>query len=161
MSNNQIVVKTIGQHCEIYKSNHQQLKQSENKINKHIQDNTQKERDDVKKAMDTLNMKINQIVESPVVKNEVCKMEQHHKAMMISLKSVMEKFNHGRKLIMERKDIPLQKKKECIKVIFDKLLDKLYDTEDVKAFKNMFNNMIVLNPAMRGLQGTNPMMMLK
>ena len=115
MSNNQIVVKTIGQHCEIYKSNHQQLKQSENKINKHIQDNTQKERDDVKKAMDTLNMKINQIVESPVVKNEVCKMEQHHKAMMISLKSVMEKFNHGRKLIMERKDIPLQKKKNVLK----------------------------------------------
>ena len=80
---------------------------------------------------------------------------------MLSLQSVMQKFNHGRKLIMERKDIPLQKKKECIKMIFDKLLNKLYDEEDVKAFKNMFNNMIVLNPAMRGLQGTNQMLMLQ
>ena len=75
MSNKQLSVKTIGQHCEIYKSNHQQLKQSEKKLNKLIQDNTQKEREEVKRAMDALNAKINQIVESPVVKNEVSNME--------------------------------------------------------------------------------------
>lgn len=161
MSKNQLAVKTIGHHCEIYKRNNKELKESEKKINQLIQDNTQKEREDVKKAMEILNKKINQIVESPQVKNEVCKMEQNHKQMMLSLKSVIEKFNHGRRLIMERSDIPLQKKKECIKVIFEKLLEKLYDPEEIKVFKNMFNNMIVLNPSMRGLQGTNPMLMIK
>ena len=45
-------------------------------------------------------------------------------------------------------------------MIFDRLLDQLYDPEDVKAFKNMFNNLIILNPSMRGVQGTNPMLML-
>ena len=44
------------------------------------------------------------------------------------------------------------KKRECIKAIFEKLLDKLYDPEDVKAFKNMFNNIIIMNPSMRGLK---------
>ena len=111
MSNNQLVVKSIGQQCQIYKSNHQQLKQSEKKINKIIEENTLQERETVKKAIDDLNKKINTIVESNEVKNEVKKMEENHKAMMLSLKSVINKFNQGRKLIMERKDVPLQKKR--------------------------------------------------
>jgi hypothetical protein len=160
-SNNQLAVKTIGHHCEVYKANHKQLKSREAKINKLIKDNTQQEKQNVEDAIKALNLKINQIVESDEVKQEMGKMEQNHKSMMLSLQSVMSKFNHGRQLIMARKDIPLQKKKECIKTIFDKLLDKLYEPEDVKAFKQMFNNLIVVNPAMRGLQGTNQQLMIK
>ena len=137
----------INKLCGSYQQNKAQMRVSQEKIDKAIKDNTQEERRRVEEAIENLNKKVDRILQTPQIKNEKEKFEQSSKMMYISLQKAMESFHQCKKMILDRQDIPNNKKQECIRVMYQKLMNKLISKEEMNQFQSMFGNVIFVGPS--------------
>ena len=143
-NNLSLAIKTINEECNNYKTHSQIVKHNEKKLTKYIQENTKKEVDDINEAIRKLNLKVEKLMEVPqAIKAK--ELEHSSKEMYLSLNKVMDCFNKGKNCIMERDDIPEVKKQQCIRLMYSKLLEKLYTKEEMLEFKNFFNRVFIPN----------------
>lgn len=133
------VVQSINQECNSYKKHSQIVKHNEEKLTKYIQDNTKKEVDDINEAIRKLNLKVEKLMEVPQAKQVKNQLDSSSKEMFLSLQKVMECFNKGKKCIMDREDIPDVKKQQCIRLMYSKLIEKLYTEDEILQFKQFFS----------------------
>ena len=137
-------IKVINKECDNYRTNSQIVKKTETQLNNFIKQNTKKEVDDVNDAIRKLNLKVDKLMEIPQVKKVQNQLEQSSKEMFLSLQKVMDCFNKGKRCIMDREDIPIEKKNQCIKLMYDKLMKKLYTQEEMEKFKHFFNRVVIV-----------------
>lgn len=137
-------IQTINKECDNYRTSSQIVKQNETKLTNFIKDNTKKEVEEVNESIRKLNLKVDKLMEIPQVKQVQNQLEQSSKEMFLSLQKVMDCFNKGKRCILERDDIPQEKKTQCIKLMHDKLMKKLYTKEEMEKFQHFFNRMVVI-----------------
>ena len=144
-NNLSLAIKKINEECNNFKTHSQIVKQNEGKLTKYIQENTKKEVDDINEAIRKLNLKVEKLMEVPQAKKVKDQLEHSSNEMYLSLNKVMDCFNKGKKCIMERNDIPEVKKQQCVRLMYSKLIEKLYTKEEMLEFKNFFNRVSIPN----------------
>jgi len=144
-NNLSLAIKSINQECDNYKNHSQIVKHTEKKLTKYIKENTQKEVEDINEAIRKLNEKVDRLMTVPQAKQVKNQLEESSKEMHLSLQKVMDCFEKGKKCIMERENIPDIKKQQCIRLMYSKLLEKLYSKEEMMEFKNFFNRVFISN----------------
>ncbi len=142
-TNNQL---SLNNNCQMFRDNRLQLRQSEEIIMNTIKDSTKQEVKEVEAAVEKLNTKIKAVLETPQMKQEQVKVEKYQKIMKVSLKNAMEAFNEGVKQIKADTKLSEADKQRYIKLMYDKLLAKLYTPQEIQAFQNMFSNVILIAP---------------
>jgi hypothetical protein len=137
-------IQTINKECDNYRTNSQIVKKNETKLTNFIKDNTKKEVEEVNESIKKLNLKVEKLMEIPQVKQVQNQLEQSSKEMFLSLQKVMDCFNKGKRCILERNDIPQEKKNQCMKLMYEKLMNKLYTKEEMEKFQHFFNRVSII-----------------
>lgn len=149
MSNsaNQLVKsKEFQQQCAIYKNTKQNLKKRSETLQKVIEKNTKKEVENLRLAYQDLDKKMQNIMKHPKVIEEKSKIEKDYKNMQLSLDKVMQIFSEARNVIMKDQSLSYDQKTSYLAKLEDKMMEKLYDKEEINKFKRMVSNMVIMIP---------------
>lgn len=146
-SANQLVKsREFQQHCAIYKNTKENIKKRSESLQKVIETNTKKEVEDLKLAYKNLDKKMENLMKHPKVKEEKSKIEKDYKDMQMSLDKVMQIFSEARNVIMQDKSLNYKQKSSYLAKLEDKMMEKLYDKEEISKFKRMVSNMVIMIP---------------
>lgn len=122
--------------AQTYCSAKEQFQQSAKNIDKTIIENTKEESENVQKAIDALNKKIESIMSEDIVKEEHNKMKESRKQMNTSINVGMSTFFKVRDIIRKKglsKDVERQMEDKLYKKIVSKFLTK----EEIIMFERM------------------------
>ena len=154
-SANQLVrSKEFQQNCHIYKTTKNTIKKRSQHLKNIIDNNTKKEVEAVKIAHKQLDSKVKEIMNHPKIKKEKEIIEKDYKYMKMSLDKVMDIFSQARNIIMKDDTITNIEKTKYLTSLEKKMMEKLYDEDEINQFKRLVSNMVIMIPNHQPLIGT-------
>jgi hypothetical protein len=139
----------FNKNCNIYKEKKKNVKEISTFIKNTIVQNTQKEVEELEKSIKKLNKKVETILQNPNIKQKKQILEKETKDMILSLNNVMSIYSEAREIIIKDNSINQQQRMNYLKKLEEKMMDKLYSSEEKEHFKRMVSNMIIMVPCQR------------
>ena len=144
MSNQEITVKkNFIQYGGEFKRVREQLKEEEEKANTLIKNGTKKEMDDLQKAFNAYQKKIDSIVTSKEFKTIEQKAGNLNKELSKTVLKAQKEFLKVSDQINKKEDWNDAKKQKKIKELYDYVLGKFYSKEEIDAFEKMMTGLVV------------------
>lgn len=123
----------------LYKNSKEQLKQNSQLIDKVIKDNTQKEVEDVQKAIKVLNEKVDNIMKTDFIKDKETNINNSREQIIKSMNLASKAFFKVRKYILEKEGLSASQKQEYIKQLYNKIIDKFMTKEEREFFEKIIS----------------------
>ena len=157
MSNNQIVNwNSLDNQAAIYKQAKNNIKNDVEIIQKAIDKNTEKEVQEVKKAIENLNSKVDRIMETQFVKTRQQNIEKSGQQMAHAIKEASNTFFKVREVIRSKENLTMEERATYERQLYERIIDKFMTKEE----RDMFERLIRSGPLiMMGGRG-NGMKML-
>lgn len=134
-NNHQIVnLNKLDRAAEIYKVSSKTLKHNTSLIQKTIDSNTREEVKQVQEAINRLNKKVEQVMESEFIKDKKTKIIEAQKNMMDSIKEASKTFFQVKDVIMNKEHLTEEEKLQYTDKLFHKILDKFLSKEEKELF---------------------------
>ena len=144
MSNQEITIKkNFIQYGGEFKRVREQLKEEEEKANTLIKNGTKKEMDDLQKAFNAYQKKIDSIVTSKEFKTIEQKAGNLNKELSKTVLKAQKEFLKVSDQINKKEDWNDAKKQKKIKELYDYVLGKFYSKEEIDAFEKMMTGLVV------------------
>tara|TARA_B100001248_G_C27316960_1_gene424826 strand:+ start:406 stop:849 length:444 start_codon:yes stop_codon:yes gene_type:complete len=144
MSNQEISVKkNFIQYGGEFKKVREQLKEEEDKANTLIKNGTKKEIDDLQKAFNAYQKKIDSIVKSKEFKNIEQKAGNLSKEMNKTVLKAQKEFLKVSDQINKKEDWNDAKKQKKVKELYDYVIGKFYTKDEIEAFEKMMTGLVV------------------
>lgn len=144
MSNQEISVKkNFIQYGGEFKKVREQLKEEEDKANTLIKNGTKKEIDDIQKAFNAYQKKIDSIVKSKEFKNIEQKAGNLSKEMNKTVLKAQKEFLKVSDQINKKEDWNDAKKQKKVKELYDYVIGKFYTKDEIEAFERMMTGLVV------------------
>lgn len=144
MSNQEISVKkNFIQYGGEFKKVREQLKVEEDKANTLIKNGTKKEIDDIQKAFNAYQKKIDSIVKSKEFKNIEQKAGNLSKEMNKTVLKAQKEFLKVSDQINKKEDWNDAKKQKKVKELYDYVIGKFYTKDEIEAFERMMTGLVV------------------
>lgn len=144
MSNQEISVKkNFIQYGGEFKKVREQLKEEEEKANTLIKNGTKKEMDDLQKAFNAYQKKIDSIVKSKEFKNIEQKAGNLSKEMNKTVLKAQKEFLKVSDQINKKEDWNDAKKQKKVKELYDYVIGKFYTKDEIEAFEKMMTGLVV------------------
>lgn len=137
----------LDQYANKYKSARTNLEENAKKIQLTIENQTKKETEEVQAAIDRLNAKVKDILETDEVKAIETEIKNSQQQIDNSLKYAYGLFMKIKKII-EHKIECVEKRKEYEQKLIDRIIERFLSPEEIEMFKNMIkygNIMVVPN----------------
>jgi len=139
-----IVIKThFNEIGKAFKNARKNLESESQKAMNLIDSNTKNEKKVLESAYDAYNKKVDSIVESKEYKNIEEKATNFSKELNTNLMKAFKEFNKVKEQIMA-KDWTDEKKNKKIKEVYEYVIKKLYDQDEIDRFNNMMQNTIII-----------------
>ena len=146
VSNKNQLTNNLKHHCLTFKKSKNRLnninKTMETTLNKY----TDKEVQNVNKALEDLKSKVDKILSQPQVielKNEYEKLENEN---MHSLENIIEIFDSYKNNLFKRTDLTTEQKRNQIKIEYEKIQNELLTPEEIETFHKLYSNIINIIP---------------
>jgi hypothetical protein len=144
MSNQELTVKkNFIQYGGEFKKVREQLKDEEEKANTLIKNGTKKELDNLQKAFNDYQKKIDSIVKSKEFKTIEQKAGSLTKEMNKTVLKAQKEFLKISDQINKKEDWEDSKKQKKIKELYNYVLGKFYSKEEIDAFEKMMTGLVV------------------
>ena len=144
MSNQELTVKkNFIQYGGEFKKVREQLKDEEEKANTLIKDGTKKELDNLQKAFNDYQKKIDSIVKSKEFKTIEQKAGSLTKEINKPVLKAQKEFLKISDQINKKEDWEDSKKQKKIKELYNYVLGKFYSKEEIDAFEKMMTGLVV------------------
>ena len=141
MSNNQLVNwNSLDNQAAIYKQAKNNIKENAEVIQKTIDKNTEKEMADVKKAIENLNNKVDQIMKTDFVKSRQQNIERSTEQMMHAIREASNTFFKVREVIRSKENISSEQRATYEKQLYEKIIDKFMTKEEREMFERLIRS---------------------
>tara|TARA_Y200000002_G_C22468425_1_gene573511 strand:- start:219 stop:698 length:480 start_codon:yes stop_codon:yes gene_type:complete len=155
MSNNQLVNwNSLDNQANLYKKAQSDIKENAEVIQKAIDKNTEKEVENVKKAIETLNNKVEKIMESEFVKTRQQNIEKSGKQMAHAIKEASNTFFKVREVIRSKENLSQEEKNKYEHQLYERIIDKFMTKEERDMFERLIRSgpMIMLGGRSGGMK---------
>jgi len=122
--------------AQTYRTAKEQFQQSAKNIDKTIIENTKEESENVQKAIDALNKKIESIMSEDIVKEEHNKMKESKKQMNTSINVGVSTFFKVRDII-RKKGLSKEVQQQMEDKLYKKIVSKFLTKEEIIMFERM------------------------
>ena len=109
-------------------------------IREAIDKNTKNEVVCVQEAINNLNKKVKKIMDNDFIKEKSRIIEKSEEQMIKSTQMAAQTFIKVKKIIYEKNELTLEKKKEYEQKLLDKILDKFMTPEEKEMFNKIINS---------------------
>lgn len=141
MSNNQLVNwNSLDNQAAIYKQAKNNIKENAEVIQKAIDKNTEKELADVKKAIENLNNKVDQIMKTDFVKSRQQNIERSSEQMMHAIREASNTFFKVREVIRSKENLTSEQRAAYEKQLYEKIIDKFMTKEEREMFERLIRS---------------------
>lgn len=141
MSNNQLVNwNSLDNQATIYKQAKNNIKENAEVIQKAIDKNTEKELVDVKKAIENLNNKVDQIMKTDFVKSRQQNIERSSEQMMHAIREASNTFFKVREVIRSKENLSSEQRATYEKQLYEKIIDKFMTKEEREMFERLIRS---------------------
>ena len=145
MSNQEITLKkNFIQYGGEFKKVRTQLIKEEKKASELIESNTKKEKDDLQKAFDTYQKKIDSIMKSKEFKVLEQKAGSLTKEMNKTVMKAKNEFIKISEQINKKENWTDAKKQKKTKELYDYVIGKFYSKDEIEAFDKMMNGLVII-----------------
>lgn len=145
MSNQEITLKkNFIQYGGEFKKVRTQLIKEEKKASELIESNTKKEKDDLQKAFDTYQKKIDSIMKSKEFKVLEQKAGSLTKEMNKTVMKAKNEFIKISEQINKKENWDDTKKQKKTKELYDYVIGKFYSKDEIEAFDKMMNGLVII-----------------
>ena len=127
-----------------YKNARKQYMQVETQANAILEENTKKEKLELEKAMKKYNKKVEKILKSEKFQSLENDAKKYSTEMSKNLLKARNAFNKVSQDILKREDWDNNKKNKKIQELYEIILNKFYDKEEMEKFKTMMGNIVVM-----------------
>mgnify|MGYP003684969927 CR=1 FL=1 len=135
--NNQLTkLDFLDKQATIFKNSKQIIERNDKEIQEIVTNNTKQEVIDVQDAINTLNKKLDQIMKSELIKEKSNIITNESKKMKLSIEVATNTFLKIRKMLYE-KNLSRQQRVEYEKKVYDKIVSKFLNAEEVKQFEQL------------------------
>jgi len=147
MSNQIVNLDFLNKEAQIYKENKNQLETISKNMQQSLVANTEQEMNEVQEAINRLNKKIEQVMESDEMMTKKEQLEKCHKRMSLSIDMAAKTFFKLRNLIYSKENLTSQQKKGYEKKVYEKIISKFLTQEEIAEFERLINsNSIIMVP---------------
>lgn len=150
MNNQLSKLDFLDKQATIFKNSKKIIEKNDKEIQEIVTHNTKKEVDDVQKAINALNLKLDQIMKSDVIKEKSNIINEESKKMKLTIEVAANTFFKIRKMLYE-KDLTRQQRIEYEKKVYDKIISKFLTEEEIRQFQEL----IKMAPVMMFAQKQN------
>lgn len=133
----------LDNHANKFKESKKRIENNSKELQTFLEDNTKKEMDDVKKAMETLNQKMDKLMNLESVQKKQNEIKEDHKKMALSMEVAANTYFKIRKMIYE-KNLTRQQRMEYEKKVYNHIISKFLTQEEIDKFEKI----IKLGPIM-------------
>ena len=133
----------LDNHANKFKESKKRIENNSKQLQTFLEDNTKKEMDDVKKAMETLNQKMDKLMNLESVQKKQNEIKEDHKKMALSMEVAANTYFKIRKMIYE-KNLTRQQRMEYEKKVYNHIISKFLTQEEIDKFEKI----IKLGPIM-------------
>ena len=141
MSNNQLVNwNSLDNQAAIYKQAKNNIKENAEVIQKTIDKNTEKEMADIKKAIENLNNKVDQIMKTDFVKSRQQNIERSTEQMMHAIREASNTFFKVREVIRSKENLSSEQRATYEKQLYEKIIDKFMTKEEREMFERLIRS---------------------
>ena len=142
--NNQLAkLNFLDKHAENFKESKKRLETNSKQLQSIIENNTKQEMEDVKKAIELLNIKMDKIMKTDVVKEKSNQMKEDQKSMVLSMEVATNTFFKIRKMLYDKK-ITRQERLQYEDKVYKHIVSKFLNQEEIDKFEKL----IKLGPLM-------------
>ena len=155
MSKNQLVNwNSLDNQATIYKQEKNNIKENTEVIQKTIDKNTEKEMADIKKAIDNLNNKVDQIMKTEFVKSRQQNIERSSEQMMHAIREASNTFFKVRKVIRSKENLSSEQRDAYEKQLYEKIIYKFMTKEEREMFERLIRSgpMILMGGQSRNMK---------
>jgi hypothetical protein len=139
MSNKQIVnLDYLDREAQLFKQARNNIDENSKIVREVLDKNTKNEVEAVQNAIQNLNKKVQQILETDFVKEKTDLIEKSEEQMIKSSKLAAQTFFKVRKIIHEKQELTQEQKMQYEQKLYDKILDKFMTPEE----KDLFNRIV-------------------
>lgn len=140
MSKQVLNFEHLDKEAVIYKQKKEELIQHSENMKNTLLSSTKKEVEDVQNAINILNQKIDTVMKSPEVVETKNTMESCQQRMALSIEMAAKAFFKIKNMIQSKDTLTLEQKKQYEKKVYDKIISKFLNQEEIKAFEQMINS---------------------
>tara|TARA_B100001027_G_C16175177_1_gene288855 strand:+ start:42 stop:533 length:492 start_codon:yes stop_codon:yes gene_type:complete len=139
MSNKQMVnLDYLDREAQLFKQARSNIDENSKIVREVLDKNTKNEVEAVQTAIQNLNKKVQQILETDFVKEKTNLIEKSEEQMIKSSKLAAQTFFKVRKIIHEKQELTREQKMQYEQKLYDKILDKFMTPEE----KDLFNRIV-------------------
>ena len=139
MSNKQIVnLDYLDREAQLFKQARNNIEENTKIVREAIDKNTKTEVEAVQTAIQNLNKRVQQILETDFVKERTNIIERSEEQMIKSSKLAAQTFFKVRKIIHEKQELTQEQKMQYEQKLYDKILDKFMTPQE----KELFNRIV-------------------
>lgn len=136
MDNQLTKLDFLDKQAAIFKNSKQNLENNTKQIHDIVTQNTKKEVEDVQKALDILNKKLELIMKSDVIKEKKASIEEDHKKMKLSIEVAANTFFKIRKMLYE-KNLTREQRLDYEKKVYNKIISKFLTQKEIDEFEQL------------------------
>ena len=134
----------LDREATLFKQSKETLNNNADEIQTAIDSNTTQEVREVEEAIQRLNKKVEQIINTDYIKQRKDKIEEAQAQMMKSMKEASNTFLKVRKVIQAKDHLSPEEKRQYEEKLFHKILDKFMTEEE----KTLFTKIISAGPVL-------------
>lgn len=139
MSNNKLVnLDYLDREAQLFKQARNNIEENSKIVREAIDKNTKNEVEAVQSAIQNLNKKVQQILDTDFVKEKTNIIEKSEEQMIKSSKLAAQTFFKVRKIIYEKQELTQEQKMQYEEKLYDKILDKFMTPQE----KDLFNRIV-------------------
>ena len=128
----------LDREAQLFKQAKNNIETNSKLVREAIDKNTKEEVQAVQQALNNLNKKVEQILETDFVKEKTQIIERSEEQIVKSSKLAAQTFFKVRKIIHEKPELTLEQKKQYEQKLYNKILDKFMTPEE----KDLFNRIL-------------------
>lgn len=133
----------LDNHAIEFKESKKRIENNSKQLQTFLEDNTKKEMDDVKKAIESLNQKMDKLMKLESVQKKQNEIKEDHKKMALSMEVAANTYFKIRKMIYE-KNLSRPQRMEYEKKVYNHIISKFLTQEEIEKFEKI----IKLGPIM-------------
>ena len=139
MSNKKLVnLDYLDREAQLFKQARNNIEENSKIVREAIDKNTKTEVEAVQSAIQNLNKKVKQILDTDFVKEKTNIIEKSEEQMIKSSKLAAQTFFKVRKIIHEKQELTQEQKMQYEEKLYDKILDKFMTPQE----KDLFNRIV-------------------
>ena len=126
----------LDKQAAIFKNSKDRLENNTKQIHEIVTQNTKKEVEDVQRALDILNQKLDKIMKSDIIKEKKATIEEDHKKMKLSIEVAANTFFKIRKMLYE-KNLSREQRLDYEKKVYNKIISKFLTQKEIDEFEQL------------------------